>query len=236
MNQQFLIDSLKFSGRIRNLRVERAMRCVDRQHFVPKVERAYINTPQSIGFHVTISAPYVHALMLEALTPFIRPGSTVLDVGSGSGYITACLAHLLMHSASEEDDQNSSPSPPMRGCVHAIDHVKDLIDRSKVSLAADPCTTALMQCIQFHVGDGRKGLPKVAPFDAIHVGAAAKAPPPALLQQLRPGGCLVMPIVNEVTQVTAFVKDPLTFEIFERVITDAPFVPLTSLTKQLANN
>lgn len=139
---------------------------VDRARFVPSdlQRHAYDDAALPIGFGQTISQPTMVLHICEALE--LRGHERVLDVGTGSGYQTAVLAEL----ASD---------------VHSIERIPELADRARTLLPAH---------VHVHVGDGWDGLPEHAPFDAIAVAAAAPEPPAALLEQLAPGGRLVIPV------------------------------------------
>jgi len=88
-----LIKGLVMEGVIKNMEVAKAMEAVDRKYFAPHLP--YIDTPQSIGFGATISAPHMHAYALEYLYPKLKTSKYVLDVGSGTGYLTAAMAYLV---------------------------------------------------------------------------------------------------------------------------------------------
>ena len=154
-------------------RVLAAVRDVPRNVFVPPELRdeAWDNVPLPIGCGQTISQPLVVARMCELLD--LRGDEHVLDVGTGSGYHAALLARLAAHVYSIE--------------VHA-----ELSGRAALCLAA-----AGVGNVTLTVGDGSRGLPEHAPYDAINVAAAAGgAVPPALADQLAPGGRLVAPVEN----------------------------------------
>lgn len=93
---------------------------VDRAHYCPSDE-PYLDRPCEIGFGATISAPHMHAAALETLKDKLKDGAKVLDVGSGSGYLTACMAHMV------------GPS----GVVYGVDHIKNLVDQSIVNITND---------------------------------------------------------------------------------------------------
>jgi protein-L-isoaspartate(D-aspartate) O-methyltransferase len=132
-------------------------------------------------------AATVHALALEALCPFIKSGSSVLDVGSGSGYLAACFVELLKEVGG--------------GNVVGIDNSGSLVEWSKANvkqdgkeelLGATTCPPGVhLTLIQ---GDGYEGYADGAPYDAIHVGAAMDSIPKAVLELLSPGGCFVGPV------------------------------------------
>ena len=151
-------------------RVLDAMARVPRELFVhpEDAEEAYADGPLSIGFGQTISQPYMVALICQ--TAELRPDNRVLDVGTGSGYQAAVLAELAAE-------------------VHTVERIPELAERARESLDA-----AKAENVVVHVGDGTRGLPDAAPFDAITVAAAAPDLPPALYDQLVPRGRLVVPV------------------------------------------
>ncbi len=162
---------------IRDPRVLEAMRRVPRHEFVPPHlrDRAYEDGPLPIGGGQTISQPYVVAYMTQALA--LRPQDVVLEVGTGSGYQTAVLCELARH-------------------VHSLERRSELSERARAVL-----TRLGYENVQLHVGDGTKGLPEFAPYDAILVTAAAPAIPAPLREQLAEGGRLVLPIGGRRQQV-----------------------------------
>ena len=130
---------------------------------------AYANNPLPIGHDQTISQPYIVALMTELLET--APGDTVLEVGTGSGYQAAVLAELGV-------------------VVHSIEIVPALARRARRDLAA----AGYAGSVTVHEGDGYAGLPDLAPFDGVIVTAAPDHVPGPLLEQLAPGGRLVIPV------------------------------------------
>jgi protein-L-isoaspartate(D-aspartate) O-methyltransferase len=182
-------------------RVLEAIAAVPRDRFVPwsMRERAYENRALSIGCGQTISQPLVVARMTELLAP--RPGERVLDVGTGSGYHAAILARLAGH-------------------VWSIERHARLSERAGRNLAA-----ADVDNVTLLVGDGTRGWPEYAPFDAINVAAAGSAEALAELEaQLAPGGRLVAPITEPLQRlaVTRRTAKGLERTLFEEV----RFVPL----------
>ncbi|HEX4806385.1 MAG TPA: protein-L-isoaspartate(D-aspartate) O-methyltransferase [Conexibacter sp.] len=164
-----LIDELR--GAIADGRVLEAMRAVPREAFVPRElhARAYENVALPIGQGQTISQPLVVGRMVELLR--LEPTDRVLDVGTGSGYHAAVLARLAAH-------------------VWTIERHRALAEQAAANLRA-----AGVSNVTALVGDGSRGLPAEAPFDAINVAAAAWPEiPPALERQLAPAGRLVAPV------------------------------------------
>ncbi|HMA13994.1 MAG: protein-L-isoaspartate(D-aspartate) O-methyltransferase [Bacteroidota bacterium] len=147
-----------------------AMGRVPRHAFVPRMEEAnaYRNEPLPIGLGQTISQPYIVAVMTDQAG--VGPGSRVLEVGTGSGYQAAVLAEL--------------------GCeVWSIEALPELAEEAAGRLKA--LGYGAVRCRQ---GDGARGWPEAAPFDAILVTAAATSIPPALVDQLKRGGRLIIPL------------------------------------------
>ena len=179
----------------------------------------YWDRPLSIGFGATISAPHMHATALEHLKDQLMPGARALDVGSGTGYLSACMARMVGD----------------KGRVVGIDHIPELVlsslknvknddagllrdlevirtdlkgdgDSSCAAATSEEEDAAAVTCsaaakgrgpLSLVVGDGRLGFPPAAPYDAIHVGAAAPEIPPALIDQLAPGGKMIIPVGPE---------------------------------------
>jgi protein-L-isoaspartate(D-aspartate) O-methyltransferase len=155
---------------IKNPAVLDAMRNVPRHWFVPASHQsaAYEDHPLPIGHSQTISQPYIVALMTEAL--HLKPGDKVLEIGTGSGYQAAVLAELT--------DQ-----------VYTIEIVEPLAKQTIELLRAKGYDT-----IHTRIGDGYRGWPDAAPFDAIIVTCAPDAPPPELTAQLAIGGRMCIPV------------------------------------------
>jgi protein-L-isoaspartate(D-aspartate) O-methyltransferase len=151
-------------------RVLEAMERVPRELFVPEDvrDRAFDDVALPIGAGQTISQPYMVARIAEELG--LDGDERVLDVGTGSGYQAAVLAEL--------GDE-----------VHTIERIPELAEQARATLAK-----AGYGQVAVHVGDGSRGLPEHAPFDAVAVAAAAPGFPTALYEQLNPGGRLVVPV------------------------------------------
>ncbi len=183
-----------------------AMAKVPRHEFVPIELRssAYANNPLPIGHGQTISQPTIVALMTDLLA--LGPEDRVLEVGTGSGYQAAVLSEVLP-----------------RGQVFTIEIVSELARTASRKLAH-----LGYRNVTVHSGYGYLGLPENAPFDGIMVTAAADEIPPPLLEQLKPGGRLVMPVGGQgETQWLTLVSKDLKGEIDRRVVLPVRFVPLT---------
>jgi protein-L-isoaspartate(D-aspartate) O-methyltransferase len=185
-------------------RVAEAMLRVPRHAFVPNAQRAlaYANHPLPIGGGQTISQPYIVAIMSQLLD--VGPGDRVFELGTGSGYQAAVLAEMGVD-------------------VYSIEIVPELAERAHANLEA-----AGYPQVQVRAGDGWLGWPEAAPFDGIILTAAAPVIPDQLIDQLKPGGRLVMPIgeTHGVQQLAIFDKDE-DGTLRRRDLLPVRFVPVT---------
>ena len=185
-------------------RVIEAMAAVPRHAFVPPElrRRAYADAALPIGRGQTISQPYIVALMTEHLR--VTPDSKVLEVGTGSGYQAAVLAHLTPH-------------------VYTIEIVEELARAAARDLAAEGYAS-----VRTRAGDGYQGWPEHAPFDAIIVTCAPEKLPDPLWQQLKPGGRVVIPVgpADRVQQLVVVSKTE-DGQRRTQTVTDVQFVPMT---------
>ena len=186
-----------------NPAVLEAMENVPREEFVPNGARpvAYVNRPLPIGHGQTISQPFIVALMTHLLEP--TPESRVLEIGTGSGYQAAVLASVV-------------------DTVYSIEIIPELAKE-----ADDRLKRLGYDNVEVKVGDGWYGWPEAAPFDAIMVTAVGEDIPEKLVEQLRPGGHLVLPIGTDSDQNLAVVKKDEDNEITMRHVLPVRFVPLT---------
>ena len=185
-------------------RVMEAMRKVPRHEFVPANSQlmAYHNGPLSIGHGQTISQPYIVALMTDLLEP--HADDVILEIGTGSGYQSAILSCLVKQ-------------------VHTTETVSPLVEPARQRLQRLGYNN-----VQVHECDGYYGLPEQAPFDGIIVTAAAPHVPEPLVEQLKPGGRLVIPIGHEFYAQELFViQKHEDSQLSRRKIIDVVFVPLT---------
>jgi len=211
-----LVDYLKQYGAVRTDKVAEVMETIDRALFVPE-GTPYIDSPMPIGFNATISAPHMHATCLELLKDHLQPGMHALDVGSGSGYLTACFAMMV------------GPEGHGVGIEHIPEIVASAIENVQKSAAAPLLKDG---SLSFHVADGRLGFPDAAPYDAIHVGAAAPEIPQPLLDQLKPGGRMVIPVGTYLQDLQVVDKNA-DGSISIRNDASVRYVPLTSRSAQL---
>ena len=189
---------------VRDSRVLDALRKVPRHEFVSadSVELAYMDRPLSIGHGQTISQPYIVAYMTELLD--VGPDDVVLEIGTGSGYQAAVLSELVHH-------------------VYTIEILEPLATQSR----------GILQKYGYHnvtvkAGDGYLGWPEFAPFDRIIVTAAPDHIPRPLIDQLKPGGRLVLPVgpVSRVQALTLLAKDE-NGQVMTEEVMSVGFVPLT---------
>jgi len=184
--------------------VLRSLGTVKRHEFVPENQKraAYENRPLPIGYGQTISQPYIVALMTELIEP--GPDDVVLEIGTGSGYQAAILAKMVKH-------------------VYSIEIIEALAEESAARLERlgyDNVTVKL--------ADGYYGWEEHAPFDAIVVTAAASHVPPPLVQQLAPGGRMIIPIGGRfMTQQLLLLEKTDDNEVITRQVAAVRFVPLT---------
>ena len=185
-------------------RIEKALLTVPRHLFVPPAYRAmaYQNRPLPIGYGQTISQPYIVALMTALLKPL--PDHVVLEVGTGSGYQAAVLSRLVKQ-------------------VYTIEIIKPLAEKAQERLKRLGYDNVTVR----H-GDGYFGWPEQAPFDAIVVTAAADHIPPPLIEQLKAGGRMVIPVGGRfLTQSLVLVEKDEAGRVTSRQLLPVSFVPLT---------
>lgn len=169
-----LVAHLDAEGVLHSPALKQAFLDVDRADFVPEEvkDEAYEDIPLSLFEGQTISQPYTVAFMLEHLD--VRPGNVVLDIGYGSGWQTALLAHLV----------------GLEGRVYALEIVPSLCDFGKANLKKYP---GLARRTELHCASGKYGFPKAAPFDRIIAAAEVSDAPHVWREQLKAGGRMVYP-------------------------------------------
>jgi protein-L-isoaspartate(D-aspartate) O-methyltransferase len=188
-----------------NERVMAAMQRVRRHLFVPAAVApyAYQDMPLPIGFDKTISQPFIVALMTDLLAP--QPDEAVLEIGTGLGYQTAILAELA-------------------GRVWSIEIIEEFASHAEALLRDLGFSN-----IGIRVGDGARGWPEHAPFDKILVAVAAGRTPPALLEQLKPGGRLVMPVGSEEAQLLSVIDKDAAGQLKTRKLIPVRFSQLETV-------
>jgi len=212
-----LVEHLQQYGVLKSSRVADVMQKIDRGLFVPGGNSPYLDTPVPIGYNATISAPHMHATCLELLKEHLQPGMRALDIGSGTGYLTACLAMMV--------------GP--QGCAVGVEHIPELVTVSIENVKKSKAALLLADgSLSLNVGDGRLGWPDLSPYDAIHVGAAAPDVPKSLIEQLKPGGRMVIP-VGDFLQDLQVIDKQLDGSLKVHNETSVRYVPLTSSQQQL---
>ena len=164
-------------------------------------QNAWDDHPLPIGFGQTISAPHMHAFMLEAAQ--IRAGDRVLEIGTGSGYGTALLSFLAGN----------------KGRVWSVETIPQLAELARVNLAACRMKAEVI------VGDGYNGYPPAAPYDRILVTAACESVPKPLVAQLKPGGKMLIP-VGKYFQELLLIEKSASGAVAQTPILPVIFVPL----------
>ncbi len=202
-----MVDRQLAARDIRNERVLEAMRQVPRHLFLPEDRRAdaYGDFPLPIGHGQTISQPYIVAFMTEALE--VQPGHTVLEVGTGSGYQAAVLSVLAK-------------------MVYTIEIVPPLADRARVTLK-----DLGYRNVEVRTGNGYFGWPEHAPFDRIMVTAAPDEVPRALVDQLRIGGLMAIPVGTGIQELRILRRTATGMETLRTL--PVRFVPMTGQAPDL---
>ena len=200
-------EQIAYRG-VKDKEVLEAMEMVPRHLFIPEENRSYsyYDQPVPIGFGQTISQPYIVAFMTELLR--VGKDDVVLEVGAGSGYQAAILARLVKQ-------------------VYTMEIIEELGKEAFMRLKALGYDN-----VEVKIGDGYKGWPEHAPYDAIIVTAAAAQIPQPLIDQLKPGGRMVIPVggVYEVQDLMLITKDASS-KVIKKSIIPVRFVPLTRTKK-----
>ncbi len=188
---------------INNQLTMNAMKTVPRHKFIPlnSIERAYNDSPLPIGYGQTISQPYIVAFMTAAINP--KPGQRVLEIGTGSGYQAAVLAEIV--------DE-----------VYTIEIITELYHSSNKRLKELGYKNVFCRN-----SDGYYGWKEFAPFDAIVVTAAAEYIPPPLIEQLKDGGKMIIPVGSPFLTQMLVIVEKKGEEIFTTSLLPVRFVPFT---------
>jgi len=218
-----LVKNLSQNSLITKDKVRKAMENTDRKHY--SENNPYEDSPQRIGYAATISAPHMHAIALEYIHDQLTSGDqvTALDVGSGTGYLTACMARMAGAG----------------GRVVGLEHIPELAEVSVKNLNNDDSSLLQSGQVKIVIGDGRNGYAphydqQTELYDAIHVGAAAKEVPKALLNQLKRNGRLIVPVgPHGGTQSFQQWDKDANGELHQKELMKVRYVPLTDKDKQL---
>jgi protein-L-isoaspartate(D-aspartate) O-methyltransferase len=191
-----------------NAKVLAAMGRVPRHEFVPAAlrARAYDDRPLPIGHDQTISQPYIVAFMTEALNP--APADRVLEIGTGSGYQAAVLAELV-------------------ATVYTIEIVRPLGEQARADLARLKYGN-----VHVRIGDGYAGWPEHAPFDAIIVTCSPEQVPLPLVEQLRDGGRMIIPVGDARTGQELVLLEKRGGKVVQRAVMPVRFVPMTGKAQE----
>ncbi len=205
-----VVDTAVYTGRSElRAAVLDAMRAVPREDFVPAEEAyvAYANVPLPIGHFQTISQPYIVALMTDLLDP--EPDDVMLEIGTGSGYQAAVLSQLVSR-------------------VYSLEVIPEL-----AASAAERLARLGYDNVFTREGDGNLGWPEHAPYDGIVVTAGAPEVPGALIDQLKPGAALVIPVDNGVHQVLRRITRDPDGDVHTEDVLPVAFVPLVKAAVDL---
>lgn len=220
-DQVDLIRRVMETGIDISAKVQKVLETTDRKFFMPSECQPYVDSPQRIGYNTSISAPHMHAYTLNWLEKYLIPGSTILDIGCGSGYLTVCLAKMIG-----------------KGRVFGIDHIEDIINQAmeNISKSYPEIIEGREVRLQMICKDGRNGLSEYAPFDIIHIGAATSEIPRCLLEQLAPGGVILAPL----GPMSSFQKITLCEKLTDGTIhysnlLNVNYAPLTDRERQCPN-
>ena len=213
-----LVNSLSYQGIIHADRVVKIMKLIDRAKYVPPGLPSYEDRPMPIGDGQTISAPHMHGQALELLHEFLRPGANALDIGCGSGYLTACMGSLV------------SPN----GRVIGIENRQSLVDLATNNIQKANPELLENGTVFIAKGDGWTGEgfltspgPRENVFDAIHVGAAAESMPETLIKALKSPGRMVIPLGPQWSSQSFVVVDKARDgTITQRELMSVMYVPL----------
>jgi len=200
--RQKMIEEQLISRGIKNKEVLQSMLAVPRHRFVPAgyQDFAYYDGPLAIGEGQTISQPYIVALMAEAMEP--TPADRFLEIGTGSGYAAAVLSRIV-------------------SMVYTIERYETLAKEAQTRFH-----DLKYENIRVSVGDGTKGWPEEAPFEGILVSAGSPGIPNSLIEQLKPGGRLVIPVGGKSYQELLVVRKTAAGEIYRYNLGMVFFVPL----------
>lgn len=206
--REAMVDALVAREVISDARVIAAMKAVQRHLYVPEGQRpmAYLDTPLPIGYQQTISAPSIVGMMTQALKP--KETDKVLEIGTGSGYQAAVLAKLVKH-------------------VYTIEIVEPLAASAKQRL-----TELGYKNVTVKAGDGYLGWAEHAPFDSVIVTCAPTKVPDPLVQQLREGGLMVIPVEEEDGRQVLYLIEKTAAGLEKIDLADVIFVPMTGIIQE----
>ena len=202
--RQEMVKTLQTWGYIKTDKVAEAMTTVQRHRFLPEDQKthAYEDRPLPVGKNQTISAPHMVAIMTEALE--LKGDEKVLEIGAGTGYHSAVVAHIVKE-----------------GYVYTIEKIEELAQKARENIEKTGYTNT-----KVITGDGTQGYQKKAPYDRISVTASAPDIPPPLIEQLKPGGQMLIPIGPRYHQNLIKITKTQKGEIKKKNLGGCVFVPL----------
>lgn len=209
-----LIVSLKQKGKLKLPRVENVMLAVDRSIFCTL--NSYTDSAMGINYGTTISAPSIHAIILELLNSKLTSNAKVLDIGSGSGYLTFCMA-LMVGS---------------NGKVIGIDHIRELVVQSN-NIREQHFSFLKNSQIRFVTAEGRNGYQSESPYDVINYGGAIDDVPQIVIDQLKPNGIIVVPLGPARNQTLTTISKSADGNIARKAHIAVNFAPIGDLESQL---
>lgn len=202
--RQGMIDKLVASGYLKSETVIEAMKKVERHLFVPENVKmhAYADQPLPVGEGQTISAPHMVAMMCELLK--LEKGLKVLEIGAGTGYHACVVAEIIKG-----------------GKIYSVESKTRLVERARENITSAGCTG-----VELIEGDGTEGYEKEAPYDRVFVTAGAPGIPPPLIEQLKAGGRLLMPVGTRYVQSLVQADKTTSGDVKKRTLSGCAFVPL----------
>jgi protein-L-isoaspartate(D-aspartate) O-methyltransferase len=239
-----LINYLVEKGEIRDMELERAMKLVDRANYCHNFEQndrwittdPYEDAAQPLIANATISAPHMHATCIQAIVSVIKEKLDrnepvrILDIGSGSGYCCAVIAHIINQCTKDKNLLNQCK-------IYGVEHVDELVTESLQNLKNDSQLKDLLHLIEIRQGDGLNGIKDESPFDIIHCGAALsdlKTAGATMFSQLSQTGRMIVPIGSHQSyQALCVVEKKADGQSVIQPLMKVRFVPLSNLEAQL---
>jgi len=202
--RQEMIKTLRIDGYIKTDKVADAMNTIPRHRFLPKDQKiyAYEDRPLPVGKNQTISAPHMVAIMTEALE--LKGDEKVLEIGAGTGYHSAVVAHIVKE-----------------GYIYTVEKIEELTQKARENIKKTGYINT-----EVITGDGTQGYQKKAPYDRISVTASAPDIPTPLIEQLKPGGQMLIPIGTRYHQNLIKIIKTHNGEITKKNLGGCIFVPL----------
>ncbi|KAL1462738.1 hypothetical protein WDU94_014551 [Cyamophila willieti] len=223
LTHQNLMNHLESEGILRTRRVQLALTRFPRDKYMSHEKHPVItllDIPHNIGYNAFMESPSDHCTILELLSAHLNLGERVLEIGTGSGYLTIMMAAMVGSS----------------GKVFTIEHIPELLESARKHIKAK--AENYIKRINFYVGQGKNGLPKEAPYSAIYVGGSVDNIPIELIKQLKPGGRLLVPIKSDpnddpiLTIIDRYLNNTVVTTEVQRVFID----PLRELYEQKSLN